>query len=161
MSDLKQRLHSLVNKKLMTEFENVYKSSDLSDSEDSELIDTLFIQNNESVQNIFCLSKNKNKKKFIEIMYITLIYLIRKNMSLNENNIYFLISSLPIIKLEYEKIIIDLIIKDKMENNIFNILIVNYKKEFNEKDILKILEGRKVKKEIQDKANLYFEMINF
>lgn len=161
MSDLKQRLHSLVNKKLMTEFENVYKSSDLSDSEDSELIDTLFIQNNESVQNIFCLSKNKNKKKFIEIMYITLIYLIRKNMSLNENNIYFLISSLPIIKLEYEKIIIDLIIKDKMENNIFNILIVNYKKEFNEKDILKILEDRKVKKEIQDKANLYFEMINF
>lgn len=161
MSDLKQRLHSLVNKKLMTEFENVYKSSDLSDSEDSELIDTLFIQNNESVQNVFCLSKNKNKKKFIEIMYITLIYLIRKNMSLNENNIYFLISSLPIIKLEYEKIIIDLIIKDKMENNIFNILIVNYKKEFNEKDILKILEGRKVKKEIQDKANLYFEMINF
>lgn len=161
MSDLKQRLHSLVNKKLMTEFENVYKSSDLSDSEDSELIDTLFIQNNESVQNIFCLSKNKNKKKFIEIMYITLIYLIRKNMSLNENNIYFLISSLPIIKLEYEKIIIDLIIRDKMENNIFDILIVNYKKEFNEKDILKILEGRKVKKEIQDKVNLYFEMINF
>lgn len=161
MSDLKQRLHSLINKKLMTEFENVYKSSDLSDSEDSELIDTLFIQNNESVQNVFCLSKNKNKKKFIEIMYITLIYLIRKNISLNESNIYFLISSLPIIKLEYEKIIIDLIIRDKMENNIFDILIVNYKKEFNEKDILKILEGRKVKKEIQDKANLYFEMINF
>lgn len=142
-------------------FKEKYKLSKLNVQEDYELIDMLFLNQKKISKEIFLLSKNNIKKDFTELMYITLNYLISKYLILSEEDILFLIKNLKLIKTEYEKIIINMLNNENIENNILSELIKKYRQNFNFNDLTEKLNNKKMNEKQKEKIKLYLQMLDF
>ena len=142
-------------------FKEKYKLSKLNVQEDYELIDVLFLNQKKISKEIFLLSKNNIKKDFTELMYITLNYLISKYLILSEEDILFLIKNLKLIKTEYEKIIINMLNNENIENNILSELIKKYRQNFNFNDLTEKLNNKKMNEKQKEKIKLYLQMLDF
>lgn len=142
-------------------FKEKYKLSKLNVQEDYELIDMLFLNQKKISKEIFLLSKNNTKKDFTELMYITLNYLISKYLILSEEDILFLIKNLKLIKTEYEKIIINMLNNENIENNILSELIKKYRQNFNFNDLTEKLNNKKMNEKQKEKIKLYLQMLDF
>lgn len=144
-------------------FKEKYKLSKLNVQEDYELIDMLFLNQKKISKEIFLLSKNNKKNDFIELMYITLNYLISKYLILSEEDILFLIKNLKLIKTEYEKIIINMLNNENIENNILSELIKKYRQNFNFNfnDLTEKLNNKKMNEKQKEKIKLYLQMLDF
>lgn len=142
-------------------FKEKYKLSKLNVQEDYELIDMLFLNQKNISKEIFLLSKNNIKKDFTELMYITLNYLISKYLILSEEDILFLIKNLKLIKTEYEKIIINMLNNENIENNILSELIKKYRQNFNFNDLTEKLNSKKMNEKQKEKIKLYLQMLDF
>ncbi len=161
MSTYKE-LQELLNKNEINKFNELYKISNLKETEDYTLIDFLFMNQKKNAQEILLLSKNKNKNNFIELMYITLNYLISKYITLSEKDILFIINNIKVVENEYKKIITEMFNKDNIHNPILTELIEKYRNNFNINEFInKLKENKKINKEQIEKINLYFEMLDF
>lgn len=155
-------LNEILDNNKLELFIEKYKELNLTISEDYEIIDKLFLNQKKIACEVFSLSKNNTKNDFIELMYITVNYLINKYLILSESDILYLINHLKIMKNEYEKIITDMLNKNNIDNKVFNELLKNYKESYNINELIeKINSQQKITKEQKDRINLYFEMLNF
>ncbi len=155
-------LNEILDNNKLEHFIEKYKELNLTISEDYEIIDKLFLNQKRIACEVFSLSKNNKKNDFIELMYITINYLINKYLTLSESDILYLINHLKIMKNEYEKIIIDMLNKNNIDNKVFNELLKNYKESYNINELMEKINGqKKITKEQKDRINLYFEMLNF
>lgn len=161
MSTYKQ-LKELLDKNEINNFNELYKISTLKENEDYTLIDYLFINQKKNAKEILLLSKNKNKNNFIELMYITLNYLISKYITLSENDILFIIKHIKVTENEYKKIITEMFNRDNIHNPVLVALIDQYRSNFNINEFINELkENKKIDKKQLEKINLYFEMLDF